>query len=79
MTTDRRQRFVTRPNGALWDEQVMRDYIGEIERRAVRPKVTRLSALDPMCVAAEAASRDTRPVWLRRRLAPKVMDHGGVA
>jgi len=22
---------------------------------------------------------DTRPVWLRRRLAPKVMDHGGVA
>ena len=70
MTPDRRQRLVTRPNGALWNEQTFRDYIGLIDRRDARPRVTRLSALDPMCVAAEAASRDTRPEW-RKRLRAK--------
>ena len=57
MNDDRRHRFTVRPNGALFDEQVMRDYERQIERRAIRPTVARLSALDPLCLAVEADSR----------------------
>ena len=57
MTLERRHRFTVRPNGALFDEQVMRDYERQVERRAVRPTVARLSAVDPFCKAEAAASR----------------------
>lgn len=57
MTPDRRSRLTVRPNGALWDEQTFRAFIGVWDRRAKRPTVARLSASDPMCVAVEADSR----------------------
>jgi hypothetical protein len=60
MTTDRRHQITVRPNGALWNEQTYRDYTGAIDRRDARPKVTRLSALNPIC------EPDTRPEWLKR-------------
>ena len=53
----RHRNLVTLPDGRFWDEAVMRDYIGALERRAIRPTVARLSAVDPMCVAVEADSR----------------------
>lgn len=57
MTADRRSRLTVRPNGALLDEGTMRWWMGEMDRRAKRPTVARLSASDPMCVAVEADSR----------------------
>lgn len=59
--TDRRQSITTRPNGALWNEQTFRDYIGAVDRRAPKPvTVARLSKQDPDIVAFEATQRGSR-------------------
>lgn len=60
MTADRRQPLTVRPNGALWNEQVFRDFLGLWDRRAPREKVERLSKLDPAIAAFEATSRGSR-------------------
>ena len=60
-TPDRRRPLHVRPNGALWDEQAYREYIGEVDRRAPRPvTVERLSKQDPDIVAFEATARGAR-------------------
>lgn len=61
MTADRRRHGIeTLPDGRLIDNDVMRWYLGQLDARAKRPTVARLSASDPMCVAVEATSRGVR-------------------
>jgi hypothetical protein len=60
MTADRRHRLTVRPSGALFSEETMRWFLGELDRRAPREKVERLSKLDPAIAAFEATSRGSR-------------------
>lgn len=60
MTPDRRSRLTVRPNGALWDEQTFRAFLGVWDRRAKRPTVARLSVNDPLIREFEATARGIR-------------------
>lgn len=58
MTIDRRrQRIVARPDGSLWDEAAMADYLRDMDRRAVPAPLVRLSLTDSAILALTPKGR----------------------
>lgn len=55
-----RRRIEVRPSGALWNPDTFGRYLADLDARAKRPTVARLSASDPEIAAFEATSRGVR-------------------
>lgn len=54
---DRRQKLVTLADGRIVDENAMRDYLLQLDRRNERVTVLRLSESDVACQAAAKGRR----------------------